>query len=64
MIMLHRSLYRDCGQTRLRRLNWRPKVTDRLIDRDDQSRELISRNRMISDVTGDDFSHRAQSAAS
>ena len=64
IVMLHRALYRDCRHTRRRRLNRRSKVTDRLVDRHDQRRKLVRRERMISDIAGDDFCHRSQPAAS
>jgi len=41
MIMLHRSLDRDCRRARCRRLRWHPQMTKRVIDRGDQFRQLI-----------------------
>lgn len=41
VIMLHRSLDRDCRRARRRRLGWHSQMTNRVIDRGDQFRQLI-----------------------
>ena len=41
VVMLHRSLDRDCRRPHRRRLRWHSQMTNRVIDRGDQFRQLI-----------------------
>jgi hypothetical protein len=64
MIRLHRASYRNRWRARNRRLYWSSEITNCVIDRHDQRRELLCRNRMISDVARDYLGDRTKSGAS